>query len=144
MKPIVLFFMAMMMLLGMAFAQDPVIPEDKVEDPTVCEPYLKANYTHDAQTLTIFYEDCDIVSYVGCWFGWCGTMTEQERINYEKLTAYYLTVTNLSGHVVYKDLLPYGFEKELEINNLNLEAGAYLLLLKKPGGEVVTHKFGVR
>ena len=122
-------------------AQDPVLPQEESEP--VCEPFFRANYQIDAQTLTIFYEDCneDVSGIYFCGFG-CGNMSEAELNMYENQSRYQLIATDLYGKVLYRASM----EKphELSISGLNLEYGAYLLRMIKPSGESLTHKFGVR
>ena len=147
MKLTVLLFACMMLLGNILMAQDPELPTDDSAAPHVeCEPYLRVNYERNVQEMTIFYENCDIYDnliYFGCGFGFCGN-TITEGLNKESLNiAYQVSVTDFYGRVVYQGT---SFEKpsRLVVSELNLEPGAYLLLMKKPGGEAITHKFGVK
>ena len=151
MKPTILLFAALMLMGGFVLAQDPVIPEEEaIEEPTVCEPYLRVNYEHSTQALTIFYEDCDLTNYYYGCFSWCGTVTrqemkamEKERNRREAQANYQLYITDLYGNMVYQ-YDSYNKPTELVVTGVNLEAGAYVIYLRRPGAEPMTHKFGVR
>ena len=134
-----------MLLCGLAIAQDPVNPNEEAE--TVCEPIFRVNYAHDAQTMTIFYEDCEVNhgAVLGCCLccGICG-VSPWSNGGKRNMNYYSLVATDIYGKVIYQEDQLYDKPSELTVTGLNLEKGAYFLRMIKPGGETITHKFGVR
>lgn len=116
------------------FAQDPVKSDDDSGVEPVCEPFLAARYDMDAQTLTIRYESCDLdyENWGICGWGWCGTMTEEERKALEQMGKRTFMVGSLNGTVHYTENFS-NFNRVpdvIQIDNLKLTTGIYFVRLK--------------